>query len=115
DALTNALRGVDPAQSIPSGARTAVIMPIYNDDVPTVLGVLHGTVASVARAGALDAFDFHVLSDTNDPDIRAAEQAAFSALVDSLRGGPGAPPVRIYYRWRQHRTKAKAGNGVGFR
>jgi membrane glycosyltransferase len=110
DALTDALRGLDPAQPIPADARTAVIMPIYNEDVPTVFGGLRATIESVAQAGALETFDFHVLSDTNDPDIRAAEQAAFSALVEQLNGDADTPKVRVYYRWRQHRVKAKAGN-----
>jgi membrane glycosyltransferase len=114
DALTNALRGIDPAQPIPAAVRTAVIMPIYNEDVPTVFGGLRATIESVAQAGALETFDFHVLSDTSDPDIRAAEQAAFSALVEQLNGDhdevKGAAKVRVYYRWRTHRKKAKAGN-----
>ncbi|MEP7299753.1 MAG: glucans biosynthesis glucosyltransferase MdoH, partial [Burkholderiales bacterium] len=57
-------------------------------------------------------FDFFVLSDTNRPDLRAAEQAAWSALVDALQRDGN--PVRVHYRWRQHRSKRKAGNVADF-
>ena len=54
--------------------RTAIVMPICNEDVPTVFGGLRATWESLERTGAIDDYDFFVLSDTNQPDIRAAEQ-----------------------------------------
>ena len=61
-------------------------------------------------------FDVFVLSDTNDPDIRAAEQAAWSDLAGRLAAEAGGDPqaLRLHYRWRQRRTQRKAGNVADF-
>lgn len=110
NAVTNSLRG---AQSeIPADARTALIMPICNEHVPTVFGGLRATYESLARTGSIERFDLFVLSDTNRPDIRAAEQAAWGELVQALEGE--GKPVRLHYRWRQHRSRRKAGNVADF-
>jgi membrane glycosyltransferase len=110
--VKNLLRGDGGAAAIPADARTAVIMPICNEQVATVFAGLRATCESLAGTDAADRFDFFVLSDTNDPDTRAAEQAAWSQLVQTLRA-EGAE-TRVYYRWRQHRTKRKAGNVADF-
>jgi membrane glycosyltransferase len=90
-------------------ARTAIIMPICNEHVATVFAGLRATCESVAAAGGTRLFDFYILSDTTDPDLRTAEVAAWNELVDAV-GGRG----RIFYRWRQHRTRRKAGNVADF-
>ncbi|MGY4827526.1 glucans biosynthesis glucosyltransferase MdoH [Sphaerotilaceae bacterium SBD11-9] len=90
-------------------ARTAIIMPICNEQVSTVFAGLRATCESLAATGAGSLFDVYVLSDTSDPEIRAAELAAWG----QLRGEFGAAG-RIYYRWRQRRTKRKAGNVADF-
>jgi membrane glycosyltransferase len=109
-AVTHTLRHA-PREIAPD-AQTAVIMPICNEHVATVFAGLRATYESLERTGQLDRFDFYVLSDTNQPDIRAAEQAAWTELAEVLsRGGT---PARIHYRWRQHRTKRKAGNVADF-
>ena len=125
-AVTNVLRAGGPATPIPADARTAVIMPICNEHVPTVFAGIRATYESLAQTDAAEHFDFFVLSDTSDPDTRAAEQAAWSELVQALqRDAPAAPqrgplrvpvrvPVRVHYRWRQHRTRRKAGNVADF-
>ena len=115
---------VDPVYTDPAARvmvaqgppRTAVIMPICNEHVPTVFAGLRATFESLRATGKMDGFDFFVLSDTYDPDLRVAEQAAFSdmkAVVDEgqaqdRRGG------RFFYRWRQQRTKRKSGNVADF-
>jgi membrane glycosyltransferase len=96
-------RRIDP------GARTAIVMPICNEHVPTVFAGLRSTCESLAATGALKLFDFFILSDTNDPDLRTAEAAAWNDLVDQT-GGCG----RIFYRWRPLRTRRKAGNVADF-
>ena len=117
-AVTNVLRRGGPATPIPADARTAVIMPICNEHVPTVFAGIRATYESLAQTDAAEHFDFFVLSDTSDPDTRAAEQAAWSELVQALqRDAAAAPlraPVRVHYRWRQHRTRRKAGNVADF-
>jgi membrane glycosyltransferase len=90
-------------------ARTAIVMPICNEQVGSVFGGLRATCESLAATGAASLFDVYLLSDTNDPEIRAAELAAWARLREEFGGG-----ARIYYRWRQRRTKRKAGNVADF-
>jgi len=113
--LLHALKDARPDPGRPR-PRTAIIMPICNEHVPTVFGGLRATYESLARSGSLDGYDFFILSDTNQPDIRAAEQAAWSDLVSDLEAAqpPGSGPVRLHYRWRTLRTKRKAGNVADF-
>jgi membrane glycosyltransferase len=111
-AVTNVLRGEGAHAPIAPEARTAIIMPICNEHVQTVFAGLRATAESLAHTDAADRFDFFILSDTNNPDTRAAEQAAWSQLVEVFeRAGTNA---RVHYRWRQHRTKRKAGNVADF-
>jgi membrane glycosyltransferase len=98
-----------PAAPLDPAARTAVIMPICNEDVARVFAGLRATHDSVARTGELAHFDFFVLSDSNDPDMRAAEVAAWFRVCREA-GGFG----RIFYRWRRHRIKRKSGNVADF-
>jgi len=95
--------------SLSPDARTAIIMPICNEQVATVFAGLRATCESLAAAGGSRMFDLYVLSDTSDPTLRAAELAAWAELRTTL-GGCG----RVYYRWRQHRTKRKSGNVADF-
>jgi len=90
-------------------ARTAIVMPICNEDVVRVFAGLRATYESVSRTGSLAQFDFYVLSDTNNPDARVAEKQAWLDLCEAV-GGFG----RIFYRWRQHRIKRKSGNIADF-
>jgi len=111
-AVTQVLRGEGAKAPIAADARTAIIMPICNEDVPTVFAGLRATCESLAHTDSAERFDFFVLSDTNDPDARVAEQHAWALLTEALREAGQA--VRVYYRWRQHRTHRKAGNVADF-
>ncbi|OEC37293.1 membrane glycosyltransferase [Pseudomonas cuatrocienegasensis] len=92
-------------QPIPTNARTAIIMPICNEDVPRVFAGLRATYESVAASGELAQFDFFVLSDTGDTDIAVAEQQAWLELCEETEGFG-----RIFYRRRRRRVKRKSGN-----
>ena len=61
-------------------ARTAIIMPICNEDVATVFAGLRATCESVAATGHGQTFDVFVLSDSYDSDIARAERAAWEDL-----------------------------------
>ncbi len=91
-----------------SGARTALIMPICNEDVRTVFAGLRATCDSLAATDAARLFDIYILSDSSDPVLRAAELAAWSELRTTLGHD------RVFYRWRQRRTRRKAGNVADF-
>lgn len=73
-------------EPIEAGARTAIVMPICNEDVPRVFAGLRATFESVAATGDLDRFDFFVLSDTNDTDIAVAEQQAWLEVCRESKG-----------------------------
>jgi hypothetical protein len=55
--------------TLPAEARTAVIMPICNEDVTTVFAGLRATCESLTASGAQRLFDVFVLSDTNRPEV----------------------------------------------
>ncbi|ENA1752962.1 glucans biosynthesis glucosyltransferase MdoH [Yersinia ruckeri] len=85
--------------------RTALIMPICNEDVERVFAGLRATYESVAATGQLEHFDIYVLSDSYDPDICVAEQQAWLELCRDVEGHG-----KIFYRRRRRRVKRKSGN-----
>ncbi|MFT3858656.1 MAG: glucans biosynthesis glucosyltransferase MdoH [Aquabacterium sp.] len=99
---------IDEHRPLGHEARTALIMPICNEDVATVFAGLRATCESLAGTGAGRLFDVFVLSDSSDAAIRAAELQAWRALRDKLGH------VQIHYRWRPRRTQRKAGNVADF-
>ena len=107
--LLNERSGMTGGGTIDPAARTAIVMPICNEDVPRVFAGLRATWRSLERSGELRHFDFFVLSDSSDAAIRAAETRAWQGLCREL-GAAG----RLFYRWRRHRIKKKAGNVADF-
>jgi len=95
-------------------ARTAIIMPICNEDVATVFAGLRATCESVAATGHAQQFDVFVLSDSYSPEVAAAERAAWEDLRTALATSPNQPQVEVYYRLRKRRTHRKAGNVADF-
>ncbi|WP_158783106.1 glucans biosynthesis glucosyltransferase MdoH [Pantoea sp. BAV 3049] len=100
--ISYGLKGDEP---INPEHRTALIMPICNEDVERVFAGLRATWESVVRTGEQQNFDVYVLSDSYNPDIALAEQKAWMELVRDV-GGEG----RIFYRRRRRRVKRKSGN-----
>lgn len=94
---------IDPA------ARTAIIMPICNEDVGRVFAGLRATYRSVASTGELAHFDFFILSDSSSAETRVAELTAWLELCRAVDGFG-----RVFYRWRRHRIKRKSGNVADF-
>jgi membrane glycosyltransferase len=95
----------DSNQPLPRDGRTALVMPIANEDVARVFAGLRATYESVRASGQLEHFDVYILSDSNDVDIATAELCAWRDLVAAV-GGEG----RIFYRRRRRRVKRKSGN-----
>ena len=91
-----------PHPSAPT-TRTALLMPLYNEDAYTALGRLAQIDAGLARLGVTDAFDLFVLSDTNKEEALMLEQAAFAGF--RIRAHSQA-----FYRHREKNTEAKSGN-----
>ncbi|TNF56918.1 MAG: glucans biosynthesis glucosyltransferase MdoH [Burkholderiales bacterium] len=95
-------------------SRTAVIMPICNEDVATVFAGLRATCESLAGTGRGQQFDVYVLSDSNDLATIAAERQAWETLRSALATPGGDASVQVYYRLRRRRTHRKAGNVADF-
>ena len=100
--------------SLDKSTRTAIIMPICNEDVSTVFAGLRATCESVAVTSHVQNFDVFVLSDSNDPGIIKAERAAWEDLRGQLASQPHQPQIEVYYRLRKRRSDRKAGNVADF-
>jgi membrane glycosyltransferase len=86
--------------------RTAILIPVYNEDPQDVFGRLRLIYRSLEATGQIAAFDFYVLSDTTRPDVAELEQAIFTATRAELDAGG----ERLRYRRRPQNTGKKAGN-----
>lgn len=91
-------------QSI-AGTSTALIFPIYNENVVRVLEGVRATYESLKQTGELERFDIFILSDSTSPDKWIEEERRWSDLVREL-GALG----RIYYRRRFSNEGKKSGN-----
>lgn len=92
-----------------SEARTAILVPVANEDMRRVSAGLAATYKSLKRTGHLSKFDFYILSDTSDPDKWAEEEIAWAELCKNLEGFN-----TIYYRNRRVNLKRKSGNIADF-
>ncbi|HEY2134591.1 MAG TPA: glucan biosynthesis glucosyltransferase H, partial [Xanthobacteraceae bacterium] len=96
---------IDPDAPLPTiTTRNALLLPTYNEDPRHVMARLQAVFESVAETGQIAAFDFFVLSDSTDPAIWVAEEAAYLELLQ--RTGS----EQIFYRHRADNTARKAGN-----
>ncbi|HSY07899.1 MAG TPA: glucans biosynthesis glucosyltransferase MdoH [Steroidobacteraceae bacterium] len=91
------------------GWRTAIIMPIYNEDVTRVATGIDAIWSSIQAQPEAAAFDFFVLSDTRSDEIGAAEERAWRSLV-ARHNADG----RLFYRRRAQNLGRKAGNIADF-
>lgn len=99
----------DPAQPLPREARTALLMPVCNEDPQRVFARLRATWLSLQATGLGEQFAFFVLSDTREPDVLVEEERAWAQAVREL-GAEG----RIHYRRRRVNLKRKSGNVADF-
>ena len=93
----------------PSGlSRTAIVMPVYNED-PALVFAEVGVMARALAEAAVPGVDLFVLSDTREAGAGARELAAFEALRSAL-----PPGVSVQYRRRAENTGRKVGNLAEF-
>ncbi|WP_293619783.1 glucans biosynthesis glucosyltransferase MdoH [Salinisphaera sp.] len=90
-------------------ARTAIVMPIYEEEVTRTFAGLQAIYESLQATGRLDAFDFFVLSDSVKPDTVVAEENAWAETCRRLDAFG-----RLFYRRRRARVKRKSGNLADF-
>ena len=100
------LLDIDTNSPLPAlDTHIALLLPAYNEVPDRVFSRVQAIYESVAATGQIACFDVFILSDTTDPDIFIAEEAAFLTLRQRL-----GPDARIYYRHRRKNTAKKAGN-----
>ena len=90
-------------------SRTAVVMPIYHEPIHRTFGGIRAVYRSLEQTGQIDHFDFFILSDSRDPDVWLAEQAAWHQLCQELGAGG-----RLFYRRRTLNQHYKSGNIADF-
>lgn len=100
--------GPDAPHQGPVG-RTALLMPVYNEDPKRVFGTLARMGHEIALRGFGDAFDIFILSDTRDAAVARLELSEFEALRRTLSG-----QITVYYRRRRDNRHRKAGNIADF-
>ncbi|MFN3859092.1 MAG: glucans biosynthesis glucosyltransferase MdoH [Caulobacter sp.] len=83
--------------------RTAMLMPLYNEDPAQSLARLARIERSLAELGVAHWFDLFVLSDTTNEAVAAQERVQFSTLRARSR-------CRVFYRRRPKNIERKAGN-----
>ena len=93
----------------PIVSRTALVMPVHNEAPARIMSGLAAMLRSLARTGHGDQFDVYLLSDTTDPTIARAEEAAWTTLRQRL-----GRPAGVYYRHRAANLGRKAGNIADF-
>ena len=105
--LLNTLSDEDKAA--PLSASTAIIMPVYNEDVSRIFEGLRVIYQSLQQEGQLPHFDFFVLSDSDNPNKWVEEELAWLELCRQLDGFG-----RIFYRKRRKPINRKSGNVSDF-
>ncbi|HEX9910353.1 MAG TPA: glucans biosynthesis glucosyltransferase MdoH, partial [Desulfatiglandales bacterium] len=102
--------GVEGDQSLEgTGGRTAILIPVANEEPDRVFAGIKATYQSLEETGQIRHFDFFVLSDSSDADRWVEEEIAWAETCRSL----GAFN-RIFYRRRRVNLKRKSGNIADF-
>ena len=90
-------------------ARTAVLIPIYHEPIGRTFRGIRAIFRSLQATGQLEHFDFHILSDSRDPNTWLAEQAAWFRLCTELDAAN-----HLFYRRRTVNLRYKSGNVADF-
>ena len=101
-----------PAQADPQELteRTAVLIPVYNEDPRDTFSRIAAMMLGIDRTGKGDLFDFVILSDTTRDEIAEREHY----WLARLRAEPGIRADQVFYRRREQNTGKKAGNIADF-
>ncbi|MEY4485246.1 MAG: glucans biosynthesis glucosyltransferase MdoH, partial [Verrucomicrobiota bacterium] len=68
----------------PLNATTAIIVPVYNEDVTRVFEGVRAIYNSLQKTGRLEHFDFFILSDSDDSNKGVEEEAGWLELCRQL-------------------------------
>jgi membrane glycosyltransferase len=98
-----------PQVPLAQAGRTALLMPVYNENPSRVMASLLAMGQGLIRLGAGVHFDIFILSDTRDAN-HASEEERHARLLQARLGDK----VAVYYRRRDINHHKKAGNIVDF-
>lgn len=101
---------LQPITQLAITTRTAVVMPVYNEDTRRIIAGFEATLRSLEKTGELAHFDFYMLSDTTRPELAQAERDAWQLLTGRL----GELSRQVFYRRREKNTARKVGNIAEF-
>jgi membrane glycosyltransferase len=102
-------RKVPLRSEAPVAGRTAMLMPTYNESPERVFAAIEAMAEATVAVDPDTRIDWFILSDSSDPAVVLAEEAALVAIRARL----GAQPP-IYYRHRRLNTARKSGNIADF-
>lgn len=88
---------------------TAIVLPIFNEDVGRVFRGIEAMWIGLREAGGGEGFDFFILSDSNRPESWLREEMAWLDLCKRLNAFG-----RIFYRKRRTPRHSKSGNVADF-
>ena len=89
--------------------KTALVMPVYNEDPERVFAGLRAMYESLTAIGRQAGFEIFVLSDTREPDIWLQEEMLWRRWAEDM-----GEPTRLFYRNRVENTARKSGNLADF-
>ena len=92
-----------------NGSRTALVMPVYNEDPVRTTAALQAMAESLATQNAAEHFEIFIISDSTNSDAWIAESLAVDRLRRAL-----ATTLPVRYRRRWHNTGRKVGNVEDF-
>jgi len=93
----------------PISASTAIILPVFNEDVTRVFEGLRSIYLSLEATGQSKNFDFFILSDSDKASQWIEEETAWLELCRQLKAFG-----RIFYRKRRKQINRKSGNVSDF-
>ncbi len=94
---------------LPATARTAILMPLYNEDPGRVFAGIRAIWQSMQETAESDVFEFFILSDTRDVNTWVREECEWYRLCEEMNAHG-----RIFYRKRKENVARKSGNIADF-
>lgn len=99
-----------PGLDLPDpGVRTALLFPVYNEDVKRFMAGIRTALHSLRATGMADRFDIFILSDSTNPEAWIEEEEAWHHLCRDENAFD-----HIFYRRRKNNVKRKSGNIADF-
>lgn len=100
---------LEPADASTPLAPTALVFPVYNEEVERVFAGVRSVFLDLQRTGEGKEVEFYILSDSTNSDNWVREEFAWVELCRQVNGFD-----RIFYRRRAKNTNRKSGNLADF-